>query len=226
MSAFEAALDLGVHYLETDVHATADGTLVAFHDPRLDRVTDRRGTIARLPWAEVGRARVGANESIPRLEDVLGAFPQARVNVDIKSVRAIRPMVEVLRRTKAHDRVCIASFSAARSTVAAAQLTPRVARSGGMSEVALFWAGLRGGGVGRGAQRGVLRSIDCLQVPTRWGPMTVDERFVQAAHDLGRQVHVWTVNDPDEMRRLLRLGVDALITDRADLAQAIIRRSS
>ena len=88
MAAFAAAVDLGLRYLETDVHATRDGVLLAFHDARLDRVTDLTGVIAAAALAAGGRARIGGREPIPRLEDVLGAWPDLRVNVDVKASAA------------------------------------------------------------------------------------------------------------------------------------------
>src|SRR4051794_12616829 len=110
MAAFGHAVDLGYRSLETDVHATADGVLLAFHDRRLDRVTDRTGVIAELPWVRVREARVGG-EPIPLLEDLLGSWPDLRVNIDIKHENAIERLMDALRRTGAEDRVCVGSFS-------------------------------------------------------------------------------------------------------------------
>src|SRR5262245_45133845 len=110
MAAFTHAVSLGYRYLETDVHATSDGALVAFHDSSLDRVTDRSGKISELRWAEVKEARVGT-EPIPLLADLLGTFPDARFNIDMKQDSALEPFVGVLDATKAYDRVCAAAFS-------------------------------------------------------------------------------------------------------------------
>ena len=110
MSAFAAAVGLGYRYVETDVHATADGVLLAFHDHTLDRVTDSTGDIAALPYDRVRRARVGT-EAIPRLEEVLGTWPDLRIHVDAKHLAAAEPLVAAIDRTNAHDRVCIGSFS-------------------------------------------------------------------------------------------------------------------
>jgi len=136
VAAFERAIDLGYRYLETDVRATADGVLIAFHDPTLDRVTDRTGIIERLPHAEVAKARIAGREPIPLLADMLGAWPGARFNIDVKAEAAIGPLTEVLRRTGAWGRVCVTSFSSRRlrhvrarmRLLSAARCAPRSAR--------------------------------------------------------------------------------------------------
>ncbi|HEX4253791.1 MAG TPA: glycerophosphodiester phosphodiesterase family protein, partial [Streptosporangiaceae bacterium] len=113
-AAFEHAIGLGYTHLETDARATQDGVLLAFHDRTLDRVTDRKGRIARMPYKDVAGARIGGTEQIPLIEDLITAWPGLRFNVDLKDVPAIRPMMDVLRRTRAWDRVCVTSFSARR----------------------------------------------------------------------------------------------------------------
>jgi glycerophosphoryl diester phosphodiesterase len=112
--AFEHALKLGYWYLETDVQATVDGVLIAFHDRTLDRVTGRPGRIARMTHREVSRARIGGTEPIPVLEDLLAAWPDVRFNIDLKDAPAVLPLAQVLRRTNAWDRVCVTSFSGSR----------------------------------------------------------------------------------------------------------------
>jgi hypothetical protein len=114
MRAFAAAVELGYSYVETDVHATADDVLVAFHDATLDRVTDSSGVIAQLPWSTVRQARIGGVEPIPQLEELLGTWPELRVNIDVKAASAVAPTIRAIERTRAHERVCIASFSDAR----------------------------------------------------------------------------------------------------------------
>ena len=112
--AFEHAIGLGYGYLETDVQATLDGALVAFHDRTLDRVTGRPGRIARMNLRDLAPALIDGTEPIPLLEDLLGAWPDVRFNVDLKDAPAIGPLAAVLRRTGAWDRVCVTSFSASR----------------------------------------------------------------------------------------------------------------
>ena len=112
--AFEHAVGLGYGYLETDVQATLDGALVAFHDRTLNRVTGRPGRIARMNHRDLATAQINGTEPIPLLEDLLGAWPDVRFNVDLKDAPAIEPLAAVLRRTGAWDRVCVTSFSASR----------------------------------------------------------------------------------------------------------------
>jgi glycerophosphoryl diester phosphodiesterase len=210
MVAFAHAVELGYRYLETDVHVTADGVLLAFHDRSLDRVTDHTGRVARLPWSEVSRARIGGREPIPLLEDLLGAWPEVRLNIDVKEAGAIGPLVRTLQRTRALDRVCVASFSRRRL------------RSVRQALGASLCTALTTGGVARlrvaathpAAHRLAPRDVPCAQVPDRFGPLqVVTPALVSLAHERGQRVHVWTVDDPARMRELLDLGVDGLMTD-------------
>jgi glycerophosphoryl diester phosphodiesterase len=215
MPAFESAVDLGFQYVETDVHATRDGTLVAFHDESLDRVTDRTGLIRELTWAQVAGARVDGREEIPLLEDILGSFPQIRVNIDAKHDTAVGPLVEVVRRTNSLDRVCVGSFSDRRLRRIRAALGQRLCTSMGPLDVAKLKA------VGFGVPFEM--RAPCAQVPLRRGRLPiVDERFVRGAHRLGLQVHVWTIDDPVEMARLLDLGVDGIMTDQPDALRGVL----
>jgi glycerophosphoryl diester phosphodiesterase len=219
MPAFEHAVGLGYRYLETDAHVTADGVLIAFHDDRLDRVTDRHGVIAELPWSEVARARVDGREPIPLLEDLLTAWPDVRVNVDPKHDAAAEPLAAAIVRTAAVDRVCVGAFSDRRIAKVKALVGPGLCTSMGPREVAQLMSAARGL-----PGRGRLRS-PCAQVPARQGRVElVTPRFVERAHEHGIQVHVWTIDDEDEMTRLLDLGVDGLMTDRPILLREVLVR--
>jgi glycerophosphoryl diester phosphodiesterase len=218
MPAFANAVALGYRYLETDVHTTSDGVLVAFHDDRLDRVTDGRGRIAELPWSMVQQARVDGREPIPLLEDLLAAWPAVRVNIDPKHDAAVEPLADVLRRTRAVDRVCIGAFSDRRLARMRELVGPSLCTSMGPRQVALLSALARSG-----AGRGGRLVAPCAQVPPRAGKVpVVTAAFVAAAHRRGLQVHVWTVDDPAEMRRLLDLGVDGLMTDRPQVLKEVL----
>jgi glycerophosphoryl diester phosphodiesterase len=217
MPAFEHAVRLGYRYLETDVHVTADGELLAFHDDRLDRVTDAVGVIAELPWATVQQARVDGREPIPRFEELLAAFPDARVNVDPKHDAAVEPLAEVLRRAGAVERVCVGAFSDRRLDRLRSLVGDHLCTSMGPRQVArLIAASRRLPGVGG------LRA-PCAQLPTHQGRMPlVTDRLIATAHRLGIQVHVWTIDDRAEMARLLDLGVDGIMTDRPQVLKDLL----
>ncbi|MDQ6798428.1 MAG: glycerophosphodiester phosphodiesterase [Actinomycetota bacterium] len=215
MAAFEHAVDLGYQYLETDVHVTADGKLVAFHDDVLDRVTDRQGCISDLTWSEVGAARVDGH-AIPLLSDILGAWPQVRVNIDAKHDAAVEPLVEVIRATTAHDRVCVAAFSD-RRLARFRQLTDGgVCTAAGPSGIAR----LRLSTFGSSSRR---PAAACAQVPVRFGRVRiVDPSFIRTCHRRGLQVHVWTIDEAAEMERLLDLGVDGIMTDHPAVLREVL----
>lgn len=217
MPAFEHAVGLGYRYVETDVHVTADGELLAFHDDRLDRVTDAGGVVAELPWARVREARVAGREPIPRLEDLLGTWPELRVNIDPKHDAAVEPLAEVLRRTGAVDRVCIGSFSDRRLARVQTLVGGTVCTSMGPRQTARLVA------ASRGLPGGANLTAPCAQVPMQQGPVPiVTQRLVDAAHQRGVQVHVWTIDDPAEMSRLLDLGVDGIMTDRPQALKDVL----
>ncbi|MEV7076096.1 glycerophosphodiester phosphodiesterase [Streptomyces sp. NPDC091972] len=216
-SQFRRAVEAGYRYLETDVHATADGKLVAFHDTTLDRVTDGAGRIADLPWAEVRHARVAGTEPVPLFEELLETFPGARWNVDVKDEPALRPLLDLVERTAAWDRVCVGSFSEARVMRAQRLAGPRLATSYGTRGVLNLR--LRSWGV----PAALRRSAVAAQVPeAQSGIQVVDHRFVRTAHARGLQVHVWTVNESDRMHRLLDLGVDGIMTDHIDTLRKVM----
>ncbi|MFI6351089.1 glycerophosphodiester phosphodiesterase [Streptomyces sp. NPDC050743] len=217
VAQFRRAVELGYRYIETDVHATADGRLVAFHDSTLDRVTDGAGRIADLPWEDVRQARVGGREPVPLFEELLEAFPEVRWNVDIKAEPALRPFLDLIERTNAWDRVCVGSFSEARVLRAQRLAGPKLATSFGTRGVLNLR--LRSWGL----PAAVRRSAVAAQVPeAQSGVPVVDHRFVRAAHAYGLQVHVWTINEPARMHRLLDLGVDGIMTDHIDTLRKVM----
>ena len=213
--AFEHAAALGYSYLETDVNATADGVLVAFHDRTLDRVTDRAGRICQLLYSEVSAARIGGTEPIPLLEDLLGAWPDARFNIDVKDEPAVRPLAGVLGRADAWDRVCITSFSAHRLGAVRRALPRPVCMATSLLAVAALRLG-----VPRPALADRLRraSVRCAQIPVS----VATPSFLRTARGAGLQVHVWTVNDEKTMTDLLDLGVDGIMTDETEALRDVL----
>ncbi len=216
MAAFADAVALGYRYLETDVHRTRDGVLVAFHDDRLDRVTDRTGVLAELTWAEIQGARVGGTEPIPLLDDLLDAFPDARFNLDPKHDEAVEPLAAAIAAHGAIDRVCIAAFSDQRIARMRELLGPQLCTSLGPRANARLVAASK-------VLRRSRSDAGATQVPIQHKGVTiVTPRYVAAAHRAGLQVHVWTIDDPAEMTRLLDLGVDGLMTDRASVLREVL----
>lgn len=251
MSAFRAAAELGFVWLETDVHTTSDGVVVAFHDPSLERVTGSTGDVNDVTWEQLRELRVGGEHGIPTLTELLRELPEACLNIDVKDEASVAALPEVIAREGALDRVRVTSFSESRRRRALARLrrlTGRRARtSAGMlgtagflavSAVApvtdrvspriapaLWWAH-------RVAWSRVVAPFDTLQLPEqhvlelplgrRATVRIVTPRFLNLAHRVGLSVQVWTINDPADMHRLLDAGVDGIITDRADLLRDVL----
>lgn len=221
MVAFAAAVELGFRYLETDVHATSDGVLVAFHDTTLDRVTDATGVISRLPWSTVQQARIGGLEPIPTLADVLTRWPDVRINIDIKSSGAIRPLWDCIVEYEAFDRVCVGSFSDRRLGAFRRLARGQVATAAGPRETAAIRF------LSDRLARPATARAQVLQIPETIrlrGKVIrlVTPELLARAHNAGMQVHVWTINDADDMRRLFDLGVDGIVSDRIDLLADVL----
>lgn len=224
MAAFQHAVELGYTHLETDVHVTRDGVLLAFHDEVLDRVTDQEGRIADLSYAEVRAARVGGRHEVPTLAELFDAFPDVTFNIDLKSDGAVGALADLLDATGESDRVIVGSFSARRLEEFRRLTGGRVRTSAHPLEVAT-WLLVPSGRVADLLTRG---RVTALQIPhkRRLGPLALtlaSRRLVGKAHAAGKEVHVWTIDDPDEMRTLLDRDVDGLITDRTDLLKDVLR---
>ena len=216
MAAFREAVGAGYQYLETDVHATADGELVVFHDEHLDRVTNATGPIVDKTWEDLSAVRIaGSNEPLAKLRDVLLAFPHTRFNLDPKASAAVAPLAEMIGELEVLDRVCVGSFSDRRLETLRERLGPRLCTALGPTGVRTLR--LRSLMIPVGHGSGL-----CAQVPTRYGRFPlVDRMFLRAARRLGIAVHVWTIDDADEMHRLLDLGVDGIMTDRPAVLRAV-----
>lgn len=209
MRAFQHAVDLGYRYLETDVHATSDGHVVAFHDNDLQRTCGSSLKIADATIDELSTARIDGTDPIPMLIEILDAWPEVNLNIDCKSDAVVAPLIQQLRTSKCLDRVCIGSFSDQRLTRIREEFGSSVCTSMGPREV----AGLVLGTLARIPLRPTKHAL-VAQVPVRQGPIpVVTKRTVQRAHDLGLFVHVWTIDDPQEIGRLLDLGADGIMSD-------------
>lgn len=212
LAAFQRAIDLGYRYLETDVHATKDGCLMAFHDADLARTCGVPARIGDLTFEEISRLRVDGREPIPTLEEVVLSWPDARINIDCKSDEAVVPLENFLARESIRERVCIGSFSDRRLDHLRTTFGSSLCTSMGPREVAAFRLG--------GGSR--IRA-NAAQVPISTGPIRlVTRRFVERCHDAGLHVHVWTIDDAATMVQLLELGVDGIMTDQPSTLKSVL----
>ena len=218
LEAFQHAAALGYTYLETDVHATADGVLLAFHDKVLDRVTDLKGPVASLTLAQVREARIGGRARVPQLAELFEVLPQCRFNIDIKAAGAVSLLADFIAERAAEDRCLIGSFSHRRLTEFRRLSAGRVATSASQRETVAMMSA-----PSQTAVRRLLRSVDAFQIPHRHLRVKVTTaRLVRRAHALNKHVHVWTIDEAEEMRELLDRGVDGLVTDRTDTLKSVL----
>lgn len=216
MAAFQHAVDLGYRYIETDVHRSADGVLVAAHDAGLDRVAGESQAIGDLSWDELQRIDLGDGEKIPRFSELLDAFPDVRINVEPKADDAVDLLASVIADHGAIDRVCIGSFRDDRIGRMRELLGPELCTSAGPKALARIFLSML-------TRRTWTGGHACLQLPSSYGPIKVDRRLLDGAQRLGLHVHVWTINDEAEMRTLLDLGVDGVMTDDTELLRSVMQ---
>ena len=242
MTAFANAVALGVDVLETDVHATADGELVLMHDDTVDRTTDGSGILREMTLAEVQALDAGyywtdddgqsypyrgQGLRVPTLRELLTAFPQMRFNVEIKEQEppVAEPLCGLIRELGMAEQMLVASFNEA-AIVAFRQACREVATSMVQAEIIPFFA-LSKLWLGATYQP----QVEAIQVPefrggiVPWGDLrVVNGRFVRDAQHHNIEFHVWTVNETDDMQRMLDWGVDGIITDRPDRLLALLGR--
>ncbi len=230
--AFDQATALGYRYFETDVHATADGVLLAFHDTVLDRVTDRTGSIADLSYEQVAEARIAGIDPIPTLAELFTRYPQARFNIDAKASAAVDLLVDTINSFQAHDRVCVSSFSPQRLHQLRRRLGSRVPSALSIRGVAWArWMPLLPRWIqspGLAFQMPITYPLASVPVASRWlggqrhEIRVLTKSLISRAHRAGKQVHIWTINDADTMELLIEAGVDGIITDRIDTLKAVL----
>lgn len=224
VAAFERCVKLGYRYIETDVRTTSDGIAVVFHDGDLRRLAGLETQIGQLTWSDLSSIRVGGEQAVPRLDDVLAAWPDLRFNIDAKEGPVLAPLAETIRRTGTIDRVLVAAFNDRRLRWIRRELGPRLATSLGPAEVLRLRLASVPGLVARRGLLGLTPGVPAVQVPVRFGVVrVVDGAFVRYAHRLGVQVHVWVVDEPDEIVRLLDLDVDGIMTDRIEVLRDVLR---
>lgn len=229
MLAFENAVALGYRALETDLHMTSDGVLVCIHDDRVDRTTQGVGEVSRLSLEELldldaghrhrgpdGHVFRGEGVKVPTLEEVVTSFPEVSLVVDLKVDGLAESLARLVTRHNLFDRLIVGSFSDSRLEEFRRATRGRVPTSTG-SALSRAWV------IASRVARGGGGEASALQVPVQMrGVRVVDRRLVDTAHEHGMQVHVWTVNDRDQMVDLLDLGVNGIVTDRPDLLKDVL----
>lgn len=216
LAAFAHAYLVGYRYFETDVRSSSDGVVYAIHDEALDRLTGSVDAVASLAAEQLDLQRLDHREPFARLQALYEHFPDARLNIDVKSDDVVEAACALIEDLGTADRTLLASFSHRRLRRVRRRL-PQVATSASSLEVALV----------KLLPTLVLRRVRlapvCLQVPSTRGRFrVVTAGLLRKARALGLHVHVWTINDADEMNHLLDLGVDGIITDRTDILKDVL----
>ena len=220
LRSFQNAIDTGYLYLETDVHASADGVLFAFHDSDLQRTCGVPHKIGELQAAEIKQFTVEGTDPIPTLEQLVSAFPHAFFNIDCKADTALEPLIRDLIEFELLDRACVGSFSDRRLRAIRSRFGEKVCTSAGPREVTAVIVG---------AVSTVLdgQGPNCLQIPMKQGPINLaSKRFIDRCQRNGLPVHYWTVDDPADINLLLDVGANGIMTDQPrNLREALDQRT-
>ena len=220
LEAFQYSSDLGFVFMETDVQSTSDGRVVIFHDSDLKRVTGINKRVSDLTFKEIKEVNLINGGKIPSLEDTLSSFPSLRFNIDIKVDSAVDETIKIVKNHDALKRVCLASFSTKRLNRIRELTDSSLCSSMGQAEIVKLL--LSSYGLKFKTSTGL-----CAQVPvSQFGIPIVTKRFIKKIHDLNKLIHVWTVDETQEMYRLIDLGVDGLMTDKPTvLKKALVARN-
>ena len=219
LDAFQYSSDLGFVYMETDVQSTSDGKVVIFHDSDLKRVAGLNKRVSDLTFKEIKEVDLILGGRIPSLEETLSSFPNLRFNIDIKVDSAVEETIRIVKNHHALNRVCLAAFSTNRLNRIRHLTGSDLCSSMGQAEVVRLL--LNSYGLNFKASPGF-----CAQVPvSQFGITIVTKKFIQKVHDLNKLIHVWTIDETEEMYRLIDLGVDGLMTDKPTvLKEALVAR--
>ena len=220
LEAFQYSSDLGFIFMETDVQSTSDGKVVIFHDSDLKRVAGINKKVSELTFKEIKDVNLTTGGKIPSLEETLHSFPNLRFNIDIKVDSAVEETIRIVKSHHALNRVCLAAFSTNRLNRIRHLTGSDLCSSMGQAEVVRLL--LSSYGLNFKASPGF-----CAQVPvSQFGIPIVTRKFIKKVHDLNKLIHVWTIDETEEMYRLIDLGVDGLMTDKPTvLKKALVARN-
>ena len=218
--AFKSAVDIGYKYLETDVHLTKDGFLIAFHDDTLDRVTDKSGLIRDLTLSEIKKAKIAGTDEIPLLSELLNSFTDCFFNIDCKVDETVQPLINLINNKDFINRVCIGSFSQKRINFIRKSLGKEVKTSMGPAEVILSkflsYTSL-----------GYNFKSSYTSIPIRrYGINLLDERNINYLKSNNQKVIACTINDEDQMKMLINIGIDGIMTDNLTLLKKVLIEES
>jgi len=216
LEAFQYSSDLGFTFMETDVQFTKDGQVVVFHDIDLKRIAGLEKKISELSLKEIKSIDLIGGGKIPTLDDLLSSFKNLRFNIDIKVDSAVDKTVDIIKSHDALNRTCLAAFSSKRLNRIRLLAGKGACTSMGQLEVSKLI--MRSWGLPFDKQLGM-----CAQVPTtQWGIPVVTQAFIEEAHRQDKLVHVWTIDDPEEMRNLIKKSVDGLMTDKPSILKKVL----
>jgi len=225
IEAFKVALEGGADYIETDIRTTKDQVAVLFHDETIRRLTGSDERISDLTWSHLKSFKLSGGGTITSLSDALTALPQAKFNLDLKDKQSVHAAVKVIEEQKAQARVLVSSFSNRRRKSALKLFSSPVATSGSASTVLVLWllVSLR---MPQSMVNSKLRGIGALQIPRKLSVIKLDsKRFIHSILASGTQIHYWTINSPEEMLELTRLGASGIVTDVPELAVRTLRKA-
>jgi glycerophosphoryl diester phosphodiesterase len=222
IKAFADALEAGADVIETDVQCTSDGVVIVFHDEDLLRMAGIARKVSDMTWQEVSVLDIGHGKRIPSLKQALEYFPNARFNLDVKASAASKPTANVINEINARERVLISSFSDRRRTETISMIDGPIRTSAGSIRVLALWLSAKIGAAP--LFKRLSREINALQIPVSKFPIRLDgERFISFTKRAGLELHYWTINDIDEVKRLKGLGANGIVTDNCDVVIAALK---
>lgn len=224
-TAFHRAIELGYRVIETDVQATIDGKLVVVHDGDTSRISTTLVEISRVTWDELSRVELLNGDRLWLLDELLAYLPsECRLNIDPKADSAVAPLISLFKgRPELLNRICVGSFSSSRLQQLRSAI-PGLASSLGMREIVWLVLAFVSRRKPRNVKSSLPRGVVAVQVPARaYGFNFTSPAFIQFIHQLGLDIHVWTIDDEQDMQGIYARGADAVMTDRPSTLKKVLK---
>ncbi len=219
LDAFNNSIKLGYRHIETDIRHTKDNKLVIFHDPDLKRICGLNRKIDSLNYEDLKEIKIFKKHTIPLLDEVLSSWPEINFNIEPKSLESAHLLKEKLKSTKNIERICIGSFSNIKMDIFRKEFKDNLCTSMTESETILFFLNR--------VLPIYINSIPCLQIPMKHlGFRIVTQKLVEHVHSLGKKIHVWTINDENQMVDLININVDGIMTDKPKTLKKVLQKKS